>query len=139
MEIKQEVACGVVPLFQDSGEYKFLLIRSLTGSWGFPKGHLETNESERDCALRELKEEVGLSAIIVENLVYEVDYFISATLHKKVKLFLGLIDLTKQTVKIQTEEIAEHKIVTASEAISLFQFDDLKSLMRKISLDLSNQ
>lgn len=29
------------------------------GQWGFPAGHIETNESPEQCALRELREEIG--------------------------------------------------------------------------------
>lgn len=29
------------------------------GLWGFPAGHIEANESPQDCALRELREEIG--------------------------------------------------------------------------------
>ncbi len=36
-----------------------------TGTWAFPGGHLEFNESIEDCALREVYEETGLQ---VENL-----------------------------------------------------------------------
>ena len=33
------------------------------GHWGFVKGHVEDNETEKETALRELKEETGLSKV----------------------------------------------------------------------------
>jgi ADP-ribose pyrophosphatase YjhB (NUDIX family) len=41
---------------------RFLLVRGLkTGKWSFPKGHLKYGELGQECALRELKEETGLT------------------------------------------------------------------------------
>ncbi len=37
------------------------------GLWGFPAGHIEAGESPRECALRELREEIG-TEIEVEEL-----------------------------------------------------------------------
>lgn len=37
------------------------------GLWGFPAGHIEADESPRDCAWRELREEIG-TEIEVEEL-----------------------------------------------------------------------
>lgn len=44
----------------DPSTLKVLLIQSRGNLWGFAKGTLEDNETERVCALREVKEETGL-------------------------------------------------------------------------------
>ena len=42
----------------------YLLLRSRTGGhWGFPKGHVETGESDWQAAVRELQEETGLDNV----------------------------------------------------------------------------
>lgn len=38
-----------------------LLIRDRYGRWTFPKGHLEAGETERQAAIREVREETGLN------------------------------------------------------------------------------
>jgi len=41
---------------------RILLVRgALTGKWSFPKGHLKFGELGQECALRELREETGIS------------------------------------------------------------------------------
>ena len=39
---------------------RFLLIRDSYDNWGFPKGHLEDEETPAEAALRETAEETGL-------------------------------------------------------------------------------
>ena len=56
MEV-EEKACGCII----SQNNKILLIRQMSGMWGFPKGHVEEGETEEQTAKREVKEETGLS------------------------------------------------------------------------------
>ncbi len=45
----------------DPGNNKILLIQSCGNLWGPPKGTLKYGESQRKCAIREVKEETGLT------------------------------------------------------------------------------
>lgn len=56
---------GQVPTYGaiilDSSLSKLLLIRSWSGTtWGFPKGKVNKDEAEHECAIREVLEEIGL-------------------------------------------------------------------------------
>jgi 8-oxo-dGTP pyrophosphatase MutT (NUDIX family) len=53
-------AGGVIQRGGDSGP-EILLIQDSYGNWGFPKGHLEPGESAEEAALRECREETGMS------------------------------------------------------------------------------
>ena len=57
-----EGAGGVV--VNDAGDV--LLIRHRNGSWVFPKGHIEPGESKVDAAVREVEEEAGVQASVVD-------------------------------------------------------------------------
>ncbi len=66
--IKYEKSCGAVIFHKFETEYKVLLIGFIHGGelrWGFPKGHMENNETEIETAMREINEEVGLSVKII--------------------------------------------------------------------------
>lgn len=54
---------GVIIKYND----KLLLIQSRGNMWGFPKGKIEKNETEKNCAIREVKEETSLIISIDEN------------------------------------------------------------------------
>ncbi len=67
-------------ILHNTHEDKILLVQSRGNLWGFPKGSFEENENFKTCALRELKEETGISIDITElNKFYkinqEVKYF----------------------------------------------------------------
>jgi 8-oxo-dGTP diphosphatase len=65
MENRPKVGVGVIVI---KGDQVLCLKRKGAhgeGSWGFPGGHLEFKESWKDCAHREVMEEVGIS---IENI-----------------------------------------------------------------------
>ena len=55
-----EKSCGCV-VFNDN---KVLIVKSLNGVYGFPKGHIEENETDVECAIRETFEETGIEVKI---------------------------------------------------------------------------
>ena len=46
-----------------------------SGTWAFPGGHLEFNESVEDCAAREVFEETGLSIKNIQQAAFTNDLF----------------------------------------------------------------
>ena len=61
-----EKSCGAVVFTTIDGEIKYLLISNLQGIYGFPKGHVEGNETEAETALREVYEETNLRIKLIE-------------------------------------------------------------------------
>ena len=110
--IKKEISAGVITYYQDpaSGERLYLLLHYAGGHWDLPKGKLEKGESFIQTALRELKEETGLTAVIKNNFQESLEYLFSKTEHgqkikvdKKVIFFIGQTD--SQEVAISHEHI----------------------------------
>lgn len=64
--INEQEAGGV--LFRCKGKKVFFLLiyRAKQKDWGFPKGHIEGNETLEECALREIKEETGWTGKVVD-------------------------------------------------------------------------
>ncbi|MBC8355553.1 MAG: NUDIX domain-containing protein [Planctomycetes bacterium] len=56
-------SCGVVVFRRDP--LSFLLMRHPT-RWDLPKGHVDTGETDLECALREVEEETGIAADDIE-------------------------------------------------------------------------
>lgn len=59
-----EKSCGAVVYTREHGKREYLLVRQKRGVWGFPKGHVEAGETEEETALREIREETGVTVRI---------------------------------------------------------------------------
>lgn len=61
-------AGGVVVRDNGSGPQVLVVHRPRYGDWSFPKGKLDSGETDEQCALREVREETGLSCELVREL-----------------------------------------------------------------------
>jgi len=67
------------------------LIRDSYKNWGFPKGHLETNEPPAEAARREVTEETGLTDVMLHGPIKVIDWYFrfrGKTIHKYCHFFL---------------------------------------------------
>lgn len=82
-------SCGAILYRRDRDRIRFLLLfQRGSHTWSFPKGHMESGESEEVTALREVKEEVGYSIHLIPGFRAEATYPIG-TGQKTVVLFLA--------------------------------------------------
>ncbi len=122
----QEKSCGCVII----DNKKVLLVKQLSGTWGFPKGHIEHDELEEDTAIREVKEETNIDAEIDLNKRYEMHYTTDKGKYKEVVFFLA--KKVGGTLKKQDDEIIEAKWVDFYDALELISYDNTKELFEKI-------
>lgn len=57
---RKEKSCGAIAFTRNSNQIMYILVKDKKGFWGFPKGHVEKNETEVQTAKREVYEETGL-------------------------------------------------------------------------------
>lgn len=122
----QEKACGCIII--EAG--KVLLIKQNEGHWGFPKGHVEGNETEEETARREVKEETNLDVEIDSSKRYTMKYYTDKGNLKEVVFFLA--KKSSDIIKPQEEEIAEIKWLDFERAISTITYDNTKELFKKV-------
>ena len=92
----QERSAGVIVFKRDGrvrGGRVYLLL-DYGRFWDFPKGHVEAGEDDLSAALRELREETGISdARVVEGFGHEIQYFfrdkVRGLVRKTVVFFLA--------------------------------------------------
>lgn len=126
--MKNEKACGAV--IEKDG--KILVVFQKNGFWGFPKGHVEENETEIETAIREVFEETGIVIDVNENNRFEFSYDIKTlNIHKTVVLFTAKV-VNDSKMKKQEDEVSEMKFVEKTEVEDLLTFDEWKDVWRII-------
>ncbi len=104
-----EKVCGMVPYCVKDGVRHYLVIQNLSGHVGFPKGHTENGETETETALRETREEAGLTLTVIPNFRYSFSYRAqehALRIHKYAVYFIGEFSEEQiEQVRIQQEEI----------------------------------
>lgn len=106
-------ACGFL-IIRDDPSPSFLLMRH-RDRWDLPKGHIDPGESNFECALRELKEETGISVSdieVVESFKFKHSYTVrsnrSGNVPKKKKLIIFLAKLIRPVeIKVTEHEAYE--------------------------------
>jgi 8-oxo-dGTP pyrophosphatase MutT (NUDIX family) len=87
------ISAGGIIVKKDENFYYILLLRDTRyPEWFLPKGHVEKTETLEQAALREIKEEAGLSKIKIGPLLGTYERFVSkADEFKKINYFLAFI------------------------------------------------
>ena len=125
-----EKSCGAVVFRKHHGNTELLLFKhSAGGHWSFPKGHVETGETEQQTALREVMEETHIDVDLDPTFREVVTYSPKRDVKKDVIYFLGR---AKNFDYIpQEEEIAQIKWVEINLAHSFLTYDNDKQLVNK--------
>ncbi len=139
----EEKSAGAVLYREQSDEIKFLLIYSKrNGEWGFPKGHIEKNETETEAAVREIFEETGIKVSEKDfnrNFRFSDTYKIKGTLDstkgriidKKVIYYLCAVkNIYDDTAICENEEIEKIKWMSFEEALSVLKYEKQKELLK---------
>jgi len=137
--MNKEFSAGAVIFKKEGPDILFLIIYSMRNRiWGFPKGHLEKGETEKEAAVREIKEETGLENLkfiegFAEKVIYETistrPPFKGRKIEKYVTYFL--CETKGGGVAVDGREISDYKFLPLDEAGKLIRFGNLKEILRR--------
>lgn len=92
--MKQETSYGAI-VFRNREKREVLLVQQQNGDWGFPKGHREAGETERETLVRELAEETGITSLEIDSdviplrMTYQFVNHEGVEVDKTVLLYVG--------------------------------------------------
>ena len=131
---EREVSAGGIVFRRDeSGVVRFLLIRDSYDNWGFPKGHLEEDESPADAARRETSEETGLADLRLHGPIRLIDWhfrFRGRFIHKFCHFFL-FESPDGQPVPQEDEGITACRWCTLDEALRSLSYENARGVLRR--------
>ena len=134
-----ELSAGVIVFRKESNKTLYLLLHygnrqtpDDVGHWDFPKGHVEKGEHMQETALRELKEETGITDVtLLDNFKETISYFFKKDgqpISKKVIFFLA--ETKQQQVKLSFEHIG-FQWLPYEEALQQATFKNAKQVLEK--------
>ncbi len=129
--MQYEVSSGAVVFTRKENNIYFAIVKSLEGYYGFPKGHIEGNETEEETALREIYEEIGIRAQIITGFrtIDELPVPNKKDMIKRIIYFVAEYD--KQQLCYQEDELEGAYLMTYEEAMDAFQFESSKRILNE--------
>ena len=126
-------AGGIVFRRQPDSSARFLLIRDPYEHWGFPKGHLEGEESPAEAAFRETAEETGLTDLVMLGPIRIIDWhfrFRGRYIHKYCHFFL-FESAAADVVPQQDEGITDFRWLELEAALEQLSYDNARGVRKR--------
>lgn len=129
--MKREFSAGGVVLRTDDGRVEVALVSPRRGVLALPKGHPEDGETLEQAATREVLEETGLTAQLVERLG-EVRYWYSLSGERVLKgVTFFLFDYLSGSVEDHDDEVEDAAWVALDEAPRLLSYKGEREMAAK--------
>ena len=123
-------SCGFIAYKEVNNVNYYLVIQSTNGDVGFPKGHMEKDETEIETAIRELKEETNIEVSLINGFRYLIEYPLPKkrdTIKQSV-YYLG--ECINNNIICQEKEVEEAKFLTFKESLEVLTFDETKTMLQ---------
>ena len=133
-----EKSSGAIIFRREKDSLYYLLLRYQSQAkkgldyWGFPKGHVEGRETEKETAKREIEEETGLKDInFLDGFRYLINYRFrkeGAVVLKMVSFFIA--ETKTKEVEVSFEHIG-YQWIKYSQALKDLNFENDKDMFKK--------
>ena len=142
MKSEERISAGGVAFRNENGSVEIAIIQTFKeGRWQLPKGLIDPGETPEQAAIREVREEAGITCEIVEE-IDSVDYWYvdrwgkePARVHKFVHFFL--MKYIAGNVADHDDEVVDVRWSDIEDAVKTLAFNDEKNMVRKANELLS--
>ena len=135
----EETSAGIVLFRKEGSKILFLLLHYPSGHWDFVKGKIEKGESTHETAIREAKEETGITDItFLENFEEWIKYdfqYQGELIHKKVVFFLA--ETKTEEVMISHEHL-DYTWMDYNTSMEKTTFENAKTVLTRAQMLLTN-
>ncbi len=133
-----EKSAGAIIFRKEKDSIYYLLLRYQSQGkrgldyWGFPKGHIEGKETEKDTAIREVEEETGITDL---KLVNDFKYFINYKFRKEGRVVFKTVTFFIAETNIKDVQVSFEHIgyqwIKYSQAIKELSFVNDIAMLKK--------
>ncbi len=128
-------SAGAVLYTVIDGERRYVLVREKNGSYGMPKGHVEPGETLAETALREIREETGVTATLHTTEPVTVDeYPIAGGDVKRVSWFVA--HYADQTPVADRTQVLGVLVLPIDAALKTLTYNSTREILRKVDRTL---
>ena len=128
-------SAGAVLYTVINGERRYVLVREKNGSYGMPKGHVEAGETLAETALREIREETGVTATLHAAEPVTVDeYPIAGGDVKRVSWFVA--HYADQTPVADRTQVLGVLVLPVEAALKTLTYNSTREILRKVDKSL---
>ena len=135
--MKHEHSAGAVVYTLYDGEPHFVIVMEKSGYFGFPKGHLEGDETEEQAALREIFEETHLTAELDTNFRITDEYMKAKRIRKSVTYFAAYFE--NQHANNMSKEVRGVYTLPYDKAMEKLSFESSRDILRSFRQYLENK
>lgn len=128
--MRYEKSCGTFTI--NNG--KVLVIEGKSGNIGFPKGHVESNETEIQTAIRETKEETNIDVKVIEKYRYEMTFQQEKDMIKTVVYFIATTNSID--ISIQEKELNKANWVELDKVSNIITYDNMKEVWEQALIEI---
>ncbi len=127
--MKYEKSCGAVVFTRDDQQLRYVLVHELSGCHSFPKGHMEAGETEVGTALREIKEETGLTVRLLPGFRTVDEHPLREKPGTMKQIVYFLAEYTHQPLVAQASELRAVKLLTYAQAMDTFEYESSRRIL----------
>ncbi|MCX8202848.1 MAG: bis(5'-nucleosyl)-tetraphosphatase [Nitrososphaeria archaeon] len=129
---ERSAGCVVFHVSPD-GQRRYLVLHYPNGHWDFPKGHVERGEDDFEAALRELKEETGISQVEpVLGFRREVSYFFTDSGERVAKTVVYFAVRALSPEVRLSEEHLSYEWLAYEDAMKRLSFRTSRALLEEV-------
>lgn len=125
-----EKSCGAVLYQTDHNVRYYLIVESTSGHISFPKGHIESGETEWETACREIYEETGIQKMNRIDGFRESFVCLTEKGNRK-EIVYFLAKFAEKTIVLQDGELISSQMLPLEEACKRINTQEEREILRK--------
>ena len=127
--MNEEKSCGAIVFTRRNGQMLYVVVQEASGAYSFPKGHVESGETEIQTAVREVCEETGLHPLFLDGFRETDTYDLREKPGTRKQVAYFIAEFHDETPVPRLGEILRIHLLTYDEAIRCFTHEGTRHVL----------